>query len=91
MEKLKVRIEKVKNESISTVIVNFTNGVPKESIIDCMNGMFEIEMFTAKINVGKKTTTISLETNNDEKIEIMRKGMIRMFRQTSGLNNLINN
>lgn len=85
MANLKVNIEQVVGEKEATLIIKFTNDVPQESIIQSMKSMFEIEMYSAKIVIDKKDTTISLVTTNKEKLELVKKGMMRTFRNASGL------
>ena len=49
---------------------------------------FETEMITGKIFTGTNNTVISFKTSNQEKIQTVQNGVIRMFRVSSKLNNV---
>ena len=36
-------------------------------------------------------TIISIKTSNEDKIQLVKTGMLRVFREKSGLNNITNN
>ena len=91
MAKLNVTVEQVEGEKQATVKVKFTNDVGKESIIESMKQMFEIEMYSAEIVTDKKNTTIIIQTECEEKLKRIRSGMIKTFREGSGLGNINSN
>jgi uncharacterized protein YggU (UPF0235/DUF167 family) len=91
MANLKITIEKVEDEKHFTVKVRITNDVGIESIIESMKEMFEIEMFSAEIKKGKTHSSVTIQTENEGKCEIIKKGMAKTFRQRSGLDNINNN
>ena len=91
MANLKITIEKVETEKQFTVRVRVTNDVGIESIIESMKEMFEVEMFSAKIKKGTNYSSVEIQTENEYKCEIIKNGMMKTFRQRSGLDNINNN
>lgn len=91
MAKLRVTVEQVEGEKQATVKVKFTNDVGGESIIEIMKQMFEIEMYSAEIVTDKENTLITIQTECEEKLKRIRSGMIKTFREGSGLGNFNSN
>ncbi len=90
MALLSIKVEEFFGQK-SAITITFTNDIEKQSIIDVMKDIFEIEMISAEITTNKINTSVSIKTDNKEKVEAVRKGMIKTFRQRSGLNQINSN
>lgn len=91
MSKLNIKVLQAVGETPGTVKINFTNDLNPDHIIDLIKNVFEIEMFSAKIISDDTSTTVTLESDNQEKLELMRTGMMRAFRESTGLDNITEN
>ncbi len=81
----------VPGETNGTVKINFTNDLNPAHMIDLIKNVFEIEMFYANITSDEHSTTVTLESDNQEKLELMRTGIMRAFRESTGLDNITEN
>jgi hypothetical protein len=91
MAKLNIKIEQINNDAEAKITVKFSSDVPKDDIFNSMREMFDVEMLTAEIMESSAITIISIKTSNEDKIQLVKTGMLRVFREKSGLNNITNN
>lgn len=59
----------------------------KEDTLDTFREMFELETLSAEVTEKNQTMEIKIETQNTEKIEVLKKNMMKLFRKESGLGN----
>lgn len=91
MAKFNIIVEQANGEPQAIIKVKFTNDVERQGIVESMKQMFETEMCSAQITTDKEYTTITIETECEEKINRIRSGMVKIFREGAGLGNINNN
>lgn len=84
MAKLKIKIEQIEGDKEATITVICSKDM-RDHILKILKDTFEIEMYRALIRSNSKETTITLVTTDQEKIKMIKTGLIRTYRHASGL------
>lgn len=87
MSNLKIEIKTHKETKESFIEFRCSNDLAP-ILTEFVMDFFETEMITGKIFTGTNNTVISFKTSNQEKIQTVQNGVIRMFRVSSKLNNV---
>lgn len=85
---LRVRVEQLEGETKATLRIIFTNDLEKDFIIGILKKHFEIEILSAEILEEEKFTTISIATDNQDKINSLKKNINNLARQLSGIDKI---
>lgn len=79
MASLNIKIDENRATRKAKICVTFTHDVNIITIVDTLRQMFELEMYRAKVVTDHSSTSITIESQNEEMVKHFRKGLMKIF------------
>ena len=88
MEKCRIIISELIEETDFEIKIIVSNDVDIQGVKDTFAEVFELEMLTNDVVKGKSKTSLTFTTQNKQKVDLLKQGMFRAFREGIGLGNI---